>query len=271
MKVIFSRKGFDSSSGYGCSPILPDGRLLSLPIPDSEDNDEYRKLMFDGFSYEDIIKMLHPMGYKKLEDKNLLHCHVDPDIYKEIKPREEGWRPSFGQMSSALTQLRNNNVTTGDIFLFFGWFRQTEWHNGVLRFVKKAPNLHIIYGYMQVGEMLCPKTQEIPAWLKSHPHASPKYNKEDKNVIFIASERLSIIPQMPGAGVFNFNDNRVLTKDGYSRSRWNLPDFFKDINITGCNGWKDEGYFQSGGRGQEFIWTATDEALRWVKQIILAG
>jgi hypothetical protein len=34
MRIIFSRKGFDSSSGGVPSPIFPDGRMLSLPIPD---------------------------------------------------------------------------------------------------------------------------------------------------------------------------------------------------------------------------------------------
>jgi Nucleotide modification associated domain 3 len=33
MKLILSRKGFDSSHGGGPSPIRPDGRLLSFPIP----------------------------------------------------------------------------------------------------------------------------------------------------------------------------------------------------------------------------------------------
>ena len=33
MKIILSRKGFDSSSGGGPSPIV-DGRCLSLPIPE---------------------------------------------------------------------------------------------------------------------------------------------------------------------------------------------------------------------------------------------
>jgi hypothetical protein len=33
MKVILSRKGFDSASGGMPSPILPDGTLISLPIP----------------------------------------------------------------------------------------------------------------------------------------------------------------------------------------------------------------------------------------------
>jgi len=33
MKLILSRKGFDSTYGGYPSPILPDGTLLSLPIP----------------------------------------------------------------------------------------------------------------------------------------------------------------------------------------------------------------------------------------------
>ena len=37
MKVIISRKGFDSSAGKMASPILPDGRVISLPIPTSHD------------------------------------------------------------------------------------------------------------------------------------------------------------------------------------------------------------------------------------------
>jgi len=34
MKIILSRKGFDGSSGGCANPILEDGRLLPLPIPD---------------------------------------------------------------------------------------------------------------------------------------------------------------------------------------------------------------------------------------------
>ena len=37
MKVILSRKGFDSSYGGIPSPILPDGRLVSFPIPSPSD------------------------------------------------------------------------------------------------------------------------------------------------------------------------------------------------------------------------------------------
>ena len=37
MRVILSRKGFDSQYGGMPSPILPDGTLLSLPIPSKTD------------------------------------------------------------------------------------------------------------------------------------------------------------------------------------------------------------------------------------------
>ena len=36
MKIILSRKGFDSSNGGIPSPIMPDGTLISMPIPAKE-------------------------------------------------------------------------------------------------------------------------------------------------------------------------------------------------------------------------------------------
>lgn len=35
MKIVLSRKGFDSAVGQVASPILPDGKLCWLPIPES--------------------------------------------------------------------------------------------------------------------------------------------------------------------------------------------------------------------------------------------
>ena len=32
--MIFSRKGFDSSYGGAVSPILPDGTMVTIPIPE---------------------------------------------------------------------------------------------------------------------------------------------------------------------------------------------------------------------------------------------
>ena len=44
MKVILSRKGMDSESGRVASPILPDGTLLSLPIPDRKSKKKYEDI-----------------------------------------------------------------------------------------------------------------------------------------------------------------------------------------------------------------------------------
>ncbi|HEX6606573.1 MAG TPA: hypothetical protein VF276_06620, partial [Chloroflexia bacterium] len=49
MKIILSRKGFDSSIGKVPSPIFPSGELRSLPIPDHDQPPHA-----GGRSYKDI-------------------------------------------------------------------------------------------------------------------------------------------------------------------------------------------------------------------------
>ena len=58
MKIILSRKGFDSSNGGIPSPILPDGTLLSLPIPAKLDTISFDDLNYNGVLYSDILKQL---------------------------------------------------------------------------------------------------------------------------------------------------------------------------------------------------------------------
>ena len=73
-RVILSRKGFDSSSGGGPSPILPDGRLVSLPIP-SSDQDRYSSVLYEkGRSLGDLMGTL---GYEAPPNNC---CHLDPDL-----------------------------------------------------------------------------------------------------------------------------------------------------------------------------------------------
>lgn len=65
MKVIFSRKGFDSSYGGYPSPILPDNSLISIPIPSmrflqKKTNGKEKLQYFDGSSYV-------PTQYKDLK------------------------------------------------------------------------------------------------------------------------------------------------------------------------------------------------------------
>ena len=46
MKVILSRKGFDSSNGGIVSPIFEDGSMISVPIP-SKDKDQFSDLQYN--------------------------------------------------------------------------------------------------------------------------------------------------------------------------------------------------------------------------------
>ena len=265
MKIILSRKGFDSSYGKQPNPILPDGTLLSLPIPDNDGNNTFSSLHWNGMSYYEIIHSLKPRTKIKVDDM----CHLDPDLKKDVKDRKSGWKPAFGQSGTALSHLRNKGVAEGDLFLFFGWFRETEMNQGKLVYKRKAKDLHIIYSYMQIGEIIIPNAG-IPDWLKDHPHIGDKKDRDvANNAIYLPTDELSFIPDFKGCGLLNYRKDRILTKDGFSKGRWNLPDFFKEVEISyHPNPWKDN-YFQSADKGQEFVMDSTPEILDWVKNILL--
>ena len=266
MKIILSRKGFDSSTGGMPSPIMPDGTLLSLPIPDEDDKgNTFASLRWNGHSFADIILSLNSRAAIKPTDG----CHLDPDLRRDVKPRMENWMPAFGQMGSALSELRNNSVGVGDLFLFFGLFRQTEMTGGTLRFKRGTKVVHVIYGYMQVGKVI-ERKETVPAWLSEHPHVA--YDMAwncHRNAIFLPEEQLTLVAGKAGSGTLDYRSDRILTKDGMSWGRWSLPEFFKDVKISHHpNPWR-HGYFQSAGRGQEFVMEATPEIEAWARQLIL--
>ena len=131
-----------------------------------------------------------------------------------------------------------------------------------------APILHIIYGYMKVGEILRDPL-EIKARCPQHPHA---YNAERGN------NRLYI----PDAyGTFRYDDKLVLTKRGQERRRlWALPPFFAEDGIS--ISWQgdnrpvlkgDHAELNSVCRGQEFVITTSTAELQqklvdWVEYVI---
>ena len=265
MKIILSRKGFDSQYGKQASPILPDGTLLSLPIP-SEDELKFENIIWSDVSYLEIISSLKPSTYLNKGS----HCHLDPDLRANSIQRESGWMPAFGQTGSSLTELRSNKVTKGDLFLFFGWFKQTEYNQGRLRYVPKSPNLHVIYGYMQIGDII-DSEERIPDWLKYHPHSNPEIYQDawrkGQNAIFLPRKTLSFAPNLPGSGAFKFHRNLVLTKEGYSRSRWQFPESMRGVPVShNPSGWKSD-YFQSAAIGQEFVIEGVPAVMDWVENI----
>jgi hypothetical protein len=280
MKVILSRKGFDSDHGGYPSPVLPDGRMISLPIP-FHDRIKYSDLRVDeNLTYSDLMKQLHRTIKYKKEWHTLTEnsqCHLDPDINASAMKRHTSWKPLFGQNGGAQTHLKKQEVGKDDIFLFFGTFRRTIKRDGVYQF-DSSQEFHAIYGYFEVEEVkpIDGKTK-FPEWMSYHPHIDPSRDPTSyrgKNTVYVARERLTWQPDAPGAGLLNFTERLMLTKRGCSKSKWNLPPFFSEVNISHHSeeswNWKD-GYFQSNNIGQEFVMQSNRKIEGWVKDIIREG
>jgi hypothetical protein len=270
LKVILSRKGFDSSVGGHASPILPDRTMLSLPIPSSLDRLSYHALKHhDDRTYAQIIDEL--AAGARIAGKG---AHLDPDLIGDTRPRHIDWRPSFGQIGAAAGHLRNQGVGIGDLFLFYGWFRHTHWVNGRLRFVPASAGFHAIFGYLEVGEAIeTIREDPLPDWLLDHPHAEPSRMAKTTNTIFVAAHTLTNAPQHSGAGVFRFNESLVLTSPGAPRSRWNLDSgIFRNVTITYHTdaAWHD-GYFQSYPRAQEYVIHADRGVTDWAHRLITSS
>jgi hypothetical protein len=266
VQIILSRKGFDAQYGGQASPILPDGTLLSLPIPAKDEKIKYSDLIYKRKTYQEIIKELNPNS----KIKDTYTCHLDPDLRKEIFQRDNDWLPLFGQTGSAQGLLSNNGIKKNDLFLFFGTFRETEFVKGNLNY-KKSPELHLIYGYLQIGETYNDITN-LPKNIQCHPHAQKRFENVKNNCIYQATDKLSFLPTVSGGGCFKFHEDLVLTQKGYSKSRWDLPSFFKNIKIVyhSPESFKDN-YFQSASKGQEFIIEENDNVTGWAKQLIIKG
>ena len=87
----------------------------------------------------------------------------------------------------------------------------------------------------------------------------------------MARPTLSWDGNKPGADCLKYKPELVLTKEGLSCSRWQLPDFLKEANISyhSGNSWKD-GYFQSVAKGQEFVIETEQKYLlqNWANDLI---
>lgn len=267
MKVILSRKGFDSSNGGCPSPIMPDGTLLSMPIP-SNDDIGYDELLWGDNTYKDILGQLKPR-------KEYGKCHLDPDIRGNIrKTAITDWKPAFGQISAAQGVLNNAGVEPGDLFLFFGWFRPVEKTDKGYRFARKGSgdfysfaDMQVIYGYMQVGEII--KQPERIREYYWHPHSSKDRTEDKTNALYIPADSLSFDSSRKGYGVLDFRKDRVLTMEGKSRGVWNQYEFLKPENIYGKkkNSAKDAGLYYC-GIWQELVVFESDGLLEWVREII---
>jgi hypothetical protein len=272
MKIILSRKGFDSGAGRVASPILPSGRLVSLPIPSQRDPHRYEDVSIGGVALGPLVEDLTRGKLKRSH-----RCHLDPDLDGPTMPRAAGWRPAFGQVSAAQKHLAGNGVEAGDLFLFFGWFRAVDKVDGRWRYVRGAPNLHVIYGWMQVGEVigLSDADDRLLTAHADHPHVRARDRRSGvtetyrrSNTLYVARDRLSMPGiRRDGAGLFKNRDGRVLTDPGQgNRSVWRLPGWFHPDRgttltyHTKATRWRLDGgacSLTSAARGQEFVITTS--------------
>ena len=145
-------------------------------------------------------------------------CHLDPDLdpLAFVDGRPTGWRGALGQVSAALSHLRNSDVGADDIFLFWGLFRTCE--RSLDRWRYAGPRVHAIFGWLQVGAVidLGPDGSHLLTrfpWLERHPHVRPGWG--GKNAIYLAREALGFGNRgVLGYGIF---DRPIMPHAGWRR------------------------------------------------------
>ncbi|MHA7819989.1 MAG: Nmad3 family putative nucleotide modification protein [Erythrobacter sp.] len=218
MRIVFSRKGFDSSSGGGPSPIV-DGRPLSLPIPaGAASATTYGAL---GLGEHAAKASRGKLGAGDL-------CHHDPMF------REDG-TCIFGQHSAAQTHLEGQGVGIGDVFLFFGLFAEEatgEAH-------------HRIFGYLRVEEIVR-LADGVPRELidLAHPHAFALHGRND------------VIWRGEGRQAARASQTLRLTVPEGPPSLWRRPEWLRRGGLSyhdRADRWIRGGRLRSVARGQEFV------------------
>lgn len=277
MKIVLSRKGFDSSNGGIASPIFENGTMLSLPIP-SKDNDKdkvkYSDLVCDGNS---LSKILKDLGYRGVDC-----CHLDPDlVYERRKKPAEGWVPAFGQVNQSAKYLINNEISEGDLFLFFGNFRHVEKKEGKYMYARKCKDcadpyygreLQAVWGYLQVKCIVSDSAEQMK--FRWHPHSCDKrVHHENNNLIFTATEHVSFAPDMPGCGVLPYNIERVLSMPREPKATWKWQEAYNPKNIEGKrkNSAKNEEGIYYSGIWQELMLKENEISEDWAKKILGCG
>jgi len=237
MKIVFSRKGFDSGAGGAPSPIK-EGRPISLPIPT-----QGRSLTTYGdLELGDIVEQVTK---GRLSRSSL--CHHDPMF--------EAGRCAFGQTGAAQSHLRNQGVGIGDVFLFFGLFANADGRD----------RHHRIHGYLEVESVnaLGPKpdaASQPAGFSRPHPHTLGEWNQN--NTIYIGRGHVAI----------NAHADLRLSRIGEQVSRWRVPPWLRTAGLTyhgRPDRWVGEETLFSVAKGQEFVSdiSMTPEAFPWLERV----
>lgn len=265
MKIVLSRKGFDSSIQGGGSPsFVYKDRIYPLPIPEVGNGIEYEDLKFD--EENSLLKVMRDLNINQFTE-----CHFDPYISDKLLNDNSSikkWERSLGQCDIAQSILANENIKQGDLFIFFGWFNRIDMNGKKFKYHPfKGHNkegIQMIYGYLQIDKKINVNQteKEVPNWVKSHPHYIQRKHFRGENVIYTAKENLSFDSSKPGAGLFKFKEDLILTQANLSRTNWILPNEFHphskiEIKYLPKKNWKPLGNgkvrVKASSRGQEFV------------------
>lgn len=282
-KIIFSRKGFDTSSGGCPSPILPDGRLLSLPIPDTRSKVRFGDIEHSGINLSDPVKAL-----TKGRLDGASGAHIDPDLNATAIARQPGWRPVFGQSGAAQGHLHNQQVGAGDLFVFFGLFRPVLREGDGWRFDPASPARHVIWGWLQVGDILKvdQADENLRHWAEYHPHF--RWNDDPSNTLYLPQNRLEMGggTSLSGSGCFKhfssslqLTDRRAERPGIWALPRWCFPKASGEVPLSyhgRTDRWRRDTHqvvLQAVSRGQEFVLDtqAFPEAVRWMRCILTSN
>jgi hypothetical protein len=287
VKVILSRKGFDTSWGGGASPILPDERMLPLPIPEragaGEGEARYVSLQSPtGTTYLELLRSLFPgkefkMRGKRQELDEETCAHLDPDLIRSVRSRDGAWRGLVGQSMAAAGHLLKQDVGPGDLFLFWGLFRAAEHgSDGRLRFVREAHAFHAIWGYLQVASVLDAGAGDAVPWAPYHPHFAVR-DRGHPNIVYTGRPALSW-SESCGWGVFRFREALRLTTPGsVNVSDWRLPALFgpaSGVSVTYLDDatlWTEAGKYVSVSvlrQKQELVVSESPAVTRWARNLV---
>ena len=237
MKVVFSRKGFDSASGGVPSPIV-DGRPVSIPIPARGRSETTYGDLGLGAVVERITG-------GRFTAANL--CHDDPMF-------EKG-RCAFGQTGAAQGHLANTGVGVGDVFLFFGLFAELDGRD---------PH-HRIFGYLEVEEVTSPGTDPARSsqprgFPQRHPHTIGTWNAN--NTIYSG----------PGRTAATDAPALRLSRATGPVSHWTVPAWLRAARLTYHGNparWHADGSLRAVARGQEFVAdAASTDAAAWLRRVL---
>lgn len=252
MKIVFSRKGFDSGSGGCPSPIL-DNIPVSLPIPGGT-GEPYRYHDLHAPCGTDLGQIVKVLTKGRLQGSH--PAHADPALTPD-------WGLcSLGQDGAAQSHLENQGVGIGDVFVFFGLFQDKSAPKG---HPDRKPH-HRIFGMMEIERIEKPGPSPAPGTWRElglpapHPHTERR-DMSPANTIWIGK----------GKSASRASSQLRLTKPGLPPSSWDVPEWLIRRGLSyhaNPSRWGNSS-LQLVARGQEFVSEAGEDtdALEWIRKI----